>query len=307
MSNPNVGTTSLDNALQEIVIIHGREFQQYSLNNRIYLCPIDDDEIDRLELQHQVFNLVFDNRLIFPPIRNPRRVLDCGYGAGNWALEVAERYPHCQVIGVDISPHMQPLDIPDNLWLQVDNLNRPFTFPSRHFDLVHSRLVASGLDRSRWSSYIRDLVRVTKRGGWVQMAEISFNVQSDNGSITDRHALREWSRRYMRALEDLKDLRVAPRLASLMTAAGLQEVDMRMIQLPLSAWSSDPRSNQIGALNRSNIHQLLESLALYPLTHRLHMTLDDFDSLIQRARAEVDDHTLKVYFPLYVAIGRKPL
>lgn len=24
-----------------------------------------------------------------------------------------------QVIGVDISPHMQPLDIPDNLWLQV--------------------------------------------------------------------------------------------------------------------------------------------------------------------------------------------
>lgn len=42
----------------------------------------------------------------------------------------------------------------------------------------------------------------------------------------------------MRALEDLKDLRVAPRLASLMTAAGLQEVDMRMIQLPLSAWSS---------------------------------------------------------------------
>ncbi|KAL3712368.1 hypothetical protein TMatcc_001067 [Talaromyces marneffei ATCC 18224] len=243
-SNPNVGTTSLNSALQEIVIIHGREFQQYSLNNRIYLCPIDDDEIDRLELQQQVFNLVFDNRLIFPPIHNPRRVLDCGYGAGNWALEVAERYPHCQVIGVDISPHMQPLDIPDNLWLQVDNLNRPFTFPSRHFDLVHSRLVASGLDRSRWSSYVRDLVRVTKRGGWVQMAEIYFNVQSDNGSITDRHALREWSRRYMRALEDLKDLRAAPRLASLMTAAGLEDVDMRMIQLPLSAWSSGKISVQ---------------------------------------------------------------
>lgn len=78
---------------------------------------------------------------------------------------------------------------------------------------------------------------VTKRGGWVQMVEIYFNVQSDNGSITEQHALREWSRRYMRSLEDLKDLRVASRLASLMTEAGLQEVDMRMIQLPLSAWS----------------------------------------------------------------------
>lgn len=118
-SNPDFGTTSLDSALQEIVTIHGREFQRYSVNNRIYLCPIDDvslsatvlgkdmsaarncwplqNEIDRLELQQSIFNLVFDNRLIFPPIRNPRRVLDCGYGAGNWALEVAERYPDCQV------------------------------------------------------------------------------------------------------------------------------------------------------------------------------------------------------------------
>lgn len=79
---------------------------------------------------------------------------------------------------------------------------------------------------------------VTKRGGWVQMTEIYFNVQSDNGSITDQHALREWSRRYLRALEDLKNPRIGPRLGSMMTAAGLQEVDTRMIQLPLSAWST---------------------------------------------------------------------
>jgi hypothetical protein len=70
------------------------------------------------------------------------------------------------------------------------------------------------------------------------MAEIYVNVQSDNGSITDEHALREWSRRYMSALGDIKDLRVGPRLSTLMTAAGLEDVDMRMIQLPLSAWST---------------------------------------------------------------------
>jgi hypothetical protein len=37
-----VDTTSLDSALQEIVVIYGREFQRYSVNNRIYLCPVDD-------------------------------------------------------------------------------------------------------------------------------------------------------------------------------------------------------------------------------------------------------------------------
>lgn len=70
------------------------------------------------------------------------------------------------------------------------------------------------------------------------MVEIYFNVQSDNGSITDQHALRQWSSKYIRSLEDLKDLRVGPRLGTLLREAGLVEVDTRMIQLPLSAWPS---------------------------------------------------------------------
>lgn len=40
---------------------------------------------------HEVFKIMFDNRLIFPPI-SPHRlksVLDCGYGTGSWILDVA--------------------------------------------------------------------------------------------------------------------------------------------------------------------------------------------------------------------------
>lgn len=70
------------------------------------------------------------------------------------------------------------------------------------------------------------------------MVEIYFNVQSDNGSITDQNALRQWSTRFMGSLEDTKDLRVGTRLKSLLTGAGLVDVDARMIPLPLCAWSS---------------------------------------------------------------------
>lgn len=70
------------------------------------------------------------------------------------------------------------------------------------------------------------------------MIELYFNVQSDNGSITDEHALRRWSTQYMRALEDKKDLRVGSRLRNMLTSAGLTEVDTKMIPLPLSAWSN---------------------------------------------------------------------
>lgn len=41
--------------------------------------------------------MVFDNRLVFPPFQRLRRVLDCGYGSGLWAAEVARQNPNCQV------------------------------------------------------------------------------------------------------------------------------------------------------------------------------------------------------------------
>ncbi|KAK9567844.1 hypothetical protein V6Z88_002175 [Aspergillus fumigatus] len=188
--------------------------------------------------------------------------------------------------------------MPENLSLQVDDLNCRFTFPSNHFDLVHSSLLATGINRARWPSYLADIRRVLKPGGWVQLIEIYFNVQSDNGSITEEHALRRWSRQFMRSYEGTKDLRVGTRLNTLLRDGGFEEIDARMIPLPLSAWSSDPRMQQIGMLNRENVNNLLPSLALYPLTQISGMSQQDFQDLITQARREAETASLKAYFPL---------
>ncbi|KAM0472014.1 hypothetical protein ACHAPX_008961 [Trichoderma viride] len=50
-------------------------------------------------------------------------ILECGFGAGDWSVDVAEQYPDAEVIGLDISPHMIPEELPDNLDLQIDDLN----------------------------------------------------------------------------------------------------------------------------------------------------------------------------------------
>jgi tRNA G46 methylase TrmB len=100
-------------------VVHlNREFQSYAVDNGVYFGPVDDvsrssvsleadltrfsavemqDEIERLQYLHSVFNMVFENRLIFPPIPRPRRILECGSGSGDWAAEVAEQYPECEV------------------------------------------------------------------------------------------------------------------------------------------------------------------------------------------------------------------
>jgi hypothetical protein len=101
---------------------------------------------------------------------------------------------------VDIYP-FQPETMPDNLYLQVDDLNSRyeldtyyqcllilqtrFTFPAHNFDLVHSRMMATGIHINRWTEYLRDIFRVVRPGGWCQMVELNYNVQSDNGGLTD--------------------------------------------------------------------------------------------------------------------------
>ena len=80
--------------------------------------------------------------------------------------------------------------------------------------------------------------RVLKPGGWVQMVECYYMCQSDNGSINDTHALRQWSNNYIRALDGIKDLRAPLHFQTMFTAAGLTSVESRMIPLPLCGWSN---------------------------------------------------------------------
>ncbi|KAK1755746.1 S-adenosyl-L-methionine-dependent methyltransferase [Echria macrotheca] len=306
MAESDSQTIPVDNVYREVVIHQNREFQRYAVENAVYFSPVDDEEVERLQYMHAIFNMMFENRLIFPPIPRPRRILDCGSGSGAWAAEVAEQYPECEVIGIDVFPFNMSEDMPPNFDFQVDDLNSPSTFPSNYFDLVHSRMMAGGIHADRWPSYLADILRVLRPGGWCQMVEIYFNAQSDNGTLTANHALQVWSQSYMQSISGYKDPRVPLRLQSLMTQAGFVEVESRLLMLPLSGWSSNPRDNAIGVANRANVHRLLSSMVIYPFTQALGMTNTDVQLLVAQARSEADNPSLKAYFPVYVCIGRKP-
>ncbi|RPB02032.1 S-adenosyl-L-methionine-dependent methyltransferase [Choiromyces venosus 120613-1] len=304
-SNLESDTISLDTSFEATIQIQGRMYQQWAVEHGTSFGPIDEYERDRQETQHEIFKLVFDGRLILPPIQNPRKILDCGYGSASWATEVAISYPQCEVIGVDITPHMVPDDPPLNLILQVDDLNEPFTFHTNEFDFIHSRNVVTGINKGRWPSYVKDCARVLKPGGWLQMVEIYHNVQSDNGTMTDEHALREASTKYLTAAESSKDLRAPLALDSLMRGAGMENVASKMIPMPLNGWSINPKEREIGEKFNHSYKAALAGHMRIPLTERLQMTHDQFDDLIQRATEELDNVSLKPYVGLYIAIGCK--
>ncbi|KAL7808053.1 S-adenosyl-L-methionine-dependent methyltransferase [Trichoderma aethiopicum] len=292
------GTVPLDETYAETVNYHGRIFQRHALDSKIYYAPIDDEEITRLGNMHTMLRTVFDNRLIFPPVVRPQRILECGFGAAHWAVDVAEQYPDAEVVGLDISPHMVPEEMPNNLDLQVDDLNGEFTFPSNYFNVVHSQMMAGGIHATRWPSYLQDMYRVLQPGGWCQLVEIYFNAQSDNGTLSPDHALSRWSSGYLDAMHPQKDPRAALRLKDWMRNAGFTDIESRLLTLPMCSWPTDPRDHAIGALNVSNVSQLLYSMGLYPFTHIRGMPLEDFQLMVAQARSEATNPSYRTYFPL---------
>jgi len=56
--------------------------------------PIDEEEMDRIDLKHRLYTLLLDEKLFLAPIeRNPQRILDLGTGSG--------KFDSCLVKGLD--------------------------------------------------------------------------------------------------------------------------------------------------------------------------------------------------------------
>lgn len=51
-----------------------------------YFLPCDDREIRRLEVYHHIFLQILGGDLYTAPLKDPKRILDIGCGAGEWCV-----------------------------------------------------------------------------------------------------------------------------------------------------------------------------------------------------------------------------
>lgn len=66
------------------------------LTTSVYPFPNDEQELDRLDMQHHIWKQINDNKLHFAPLRDPKRILDIGTGSGIWPIEMgaSEYFPN---------------------------------------------------------------------------------------------------------------------------------------------------------------------------------------------------------------------
>ncbi|CAK7226011.1 hypothetical protein SBRCBS47491_006081 [Sporothrix bragantina] len=133
-----------------------------------YIFPNDELEQDRLRVVHQVFLNVFNFELTSAPLEDPKYILDIGTGTGEWAIGMAELYPYCEVVGVDISA-IQPTAVPHNVFFEVDDCEVEWMRPDDTVDLVHLRDMAGAF--ADWDFIFREALSCLKPGGYIEVLD----------------------------------------------------------------------------------------------------------------------------------------
>lgn len=74
-------TESLSSSVNEYVFENGRRYHTYFGPDK-NLIPTDEIEQDRMDLHHEIYLTLLDDRLHEAPLQSPQRILDLGTGTG---------------------------------------------------------------------------------------------------------------------------------------------------------------------------------------------------------------------------------
>ncbi|RSL70007.1 hypothetical protein CEP54_002064 [Fusarium duplospermum] len=141
-----------------------------------YNLPNDELEAKRLDLQHHLFLLTFDDSLgLAPPNKaksDVKRVLDLGTGTGIWAMDFGDEH--------------QRLIVPPNVEFFIDNIDEEWNH-SAPFDYIHSRIRTSSI--GNWPDYLKKIYDNLNPGGYVELQEADLFLSSDDNTLFPTQAL----------------------------------------------------------------------------------------------------------------------
>ncbi|PYH99943.1 methyltransferase family protein [Aspergillus ellipticus CBS 707.79] len=296
-------TTSLNSEITSYRFENGRRYHSYK--DGAYWGPNDEKQNEQLDIAHHMFTLLLDGKLLLAPIdKNIQRALDVGTGTGIWAIDFADEYPSAQVIGTDLSP-IQPGFVPPNLQFEIDDATEEWVFPENHFDLVHVRALYGAV--GDWVAFYRKVLKHLRPGGWFDQLEMSIEFRSDDGTVTDDHVLKIWSKTFIEAGEKFgKTFRIADLAKGYMQEAGFQNVTEQRFKLPVGQWSRDKRLKKLGMWNLVHCEQGIEGWAMALLTRVMGWNYVEVQVFLAQMRKGLRDPNTHAYFNVIGVYGQKP-
>jgi len=170
--------------------VHGRIMNTV---NEVYVLPADEEEMDRLTLQHRILLSLLNGllpvdeeaikKLMTLKDGHQPAIIDVGSGSGTWTSEIAAKFPHARVVGFDLAPGRPP-KVPPNCSFIKGDAHRDLAQFNGQFDLVHCRCMEQGT--SDIQHVFNEMTNCLRPGGLLILAGGELpTVDEQRQSITD--------------------------------------------------------------------------------------------------------------------------
>ena len=259
-----------------------------------YVFPKDSKEIDRLDFQHFVLRSLLKGNYRVPlRVEQVHSILDVGCGTGRWCREMAEAFPSARVIGTDVESQLNPLvPLPPNFQFVQNNVLHGLPFADGSMEYVHQRLLIGAIPASMWPVVLRELVRVTRSPGWVELVEGTDLYQNSGPAMQQMLA---WGKQA--STKHGIDASIVPKLAPMLEIAGLREVKAQMIEAPLGSWAG--RQGHLLALDMQYIFESLKDFYCQSLA----LECAVFDATLAALPQEWEH--FKTVYTFYIVYGKR--
>ncbi|EWY87185.1 hypothetical protein FOYG_11417 [Fusarium oxysporum NRRL 32931] len=228
-------STSISSSILEHSYQNGRRYHRYRHGR--YPLPNDEAEQNREDMLHAMMLEATDGRLFYAPVReNPQRIADLGTGTGIWAIEIGEKYPSAEVLGLDLSP-IQPTWVPPNVKFYVDDIEDEW-LNGDDFDFVHLRNMIPILKSP--VTLLKQVYANMKPGAWVELQDVDGQVHTDDNSIPDDWPLKRFTEIIPQAFALYEtNAHAAVFGGQYLAEAGFVNIKHNFIKLPYGTWPKD--------------------------------------------------------------------
>lgn len=257
-----------------------------------YMLPPVEQNIDRLDLQHYMLRYLLKGNYI-APIAKPAHILDVGDRTGRWVLEMAQEFPQAELNGIDLKlPVEDATHFSRNSRFHSGNVLNGMPFEKSFFDFVHQCHFIFAIPQLRWQQLVNELVRVTRRGGWVELIEVN-PVFQHTGPAT-QHVLQLV---IQSALQLGLDPAISQHIGTLLGTAGLKRVGTSTQLVPPGDWGGQP-----GAMAVAHILAIAQEMKPQVLA-QTQTAPDEFDQLTMQMVQEVEQY--RTTFTFHIAYGQR--
>ncbi len=113
----------------------------------------------------------------------------------------------------------------------MGNILTGLPLPDQFADVVHQRFLVLAIPDARWPGAIRELVRVTRSGGWIELIETDARVQAGGPATTQMFAWIDLVRHERGIMGES-----VTHLGEMLLHEGVTDVETQSIALKVGAW-----------------------------------------------------------------------